>query len=244
MERRTLEQQDVHLWLAGCDITLDSNQYKRSVLGGYCDTPGQALQFVQGTHGKPALRPAATTAAPPQFNLSHSGAWRVLAVSGGAPVGVDIQHTVTRQDEMKLARRFFSAAEVEALALLPQERRAHRFYDLWALKEAAVKARGEALPPQLSKRCFSISAGKPTATPPVLYALHETHPDPAYYVLYAPSPGYRLALCLLSDAGPLPQIRMFRKGPSGDIELPLPEPLAISAVQRWQGLPVTMHPLD
>lgn len=243
MEQITLEQQDVHLWLARHDSALDSDQYKRRVLARYGAGGAQSIAFERGAHGKPAL--CRTTPARPalQFNLSHSGDWRVLAVAASAPLGVDLQTTVTRQDEMKLARRFFSPQEVQALQGLPAEQRAGRFYDLWVLKEAAVKARGEALPPQLSRRCFSFVPSGQQAPAWTLRACEGSHPDTAHpdtahYALYEPLSAYRLALCWLGTPDVAPRVSLFREAQVGQsatwpgVRAPLPAPLAASHLQR------------
>ncbi|HYY84755.1 MAG TPA: 4'-phosphopantetheinyl transferase superfamily protein, partial [Beijerinckiaceae bacterium] len=45
-------------------------------------------------------------------------------------------------DMLDVAAQFFSASEAEALRALPPERQPERFFSIWTLKEAYVKARG------------------------------------------------------------------------------------------------------
>lgn len=68
------------------------------------------------------------------FNLSHTEGWAVCAVAA-CPVGVDLQR---RRPLRACVVRRFSPWEQEQLAQLPSE----RFFDFWALKEAAAKCTG------------------------------------------------------------------------------------------------------
>lgn len=118
------------------------------------------LAFASGAHGKPELLD------PPQpvaFNLSHSGEWIVLAwhvTPDAGPLGVDIEHRGgDTRDVMRLARRYFSSAELVALEALEGSARDALFYRLWTLKEAWVKAHGLALAPQLGAVGFSLDDG-------------------------------------------------------------------------------------
>ncbi len=111
-------------------------------------------QFVLNEHGKPALAGAAHAL---DFNLSHSGDWLACAVTAGTPVGVDIEYCHPKRTTMKLARRFFRQEEVAALQVCSEAQQRDRFYDFWTLKEAAVKARGEALVPGLEARGFELT---------------------------------------------------------------------------------------
>ena len=132
----------------------------RTELASALNVAPETLAFVTGDHGKPELFD------PPQaiaFNLSHSGDWAVLAWLKGsakARVGVDIEHRATGgRDVLRLARRYFSAAEQRALEKLEGGAQEALFYRLWTLKEAWVKAHGLALAPQLGAVSFSLDAG-------------------------------------------------------------------------------------
>jgi 4'-phosphopantetheinyl transferase len=60
-------------------------------------------------------------------------------------VGIDVEHIERRVDIDQLARSVFSDAERTALARLAEERRRLRFFELWTLKEAYIKAVGKGL---------------------------------------------------------------------------------------------------
>ena len=54
---------------------------------------------------------------------------------------------------LQIANRYFSKDELEALKALPAAEQLLRFYDLWTLKEAYIKARGVGL--SIALRSFS-----------------------------------------------------------------------------------------
>ena len=150
-----------------------------SVRALLCHTPFltwhlQALRFRRGVHGKPWLEaPAATPRL--SFSVSHTASLVLCAVSC-AEVGLDCEpasrgsnaevgHEGAR--ELRLARRYFCASEVEALAqLAPGPERRALFLQLWTLKEAYVKARGDGIAMlPLSSFSFDLRGGNISAAP-------------------------------------------------------------------------------
>jgi 4'-phosphopantetheinyl transferase len=112
----------------------------REILGGYLGEPPERLRFGQGAHGKPVLAwPAASGVC---FNVSHSDALALCAVSRGREVGVDVEALRPLPDADALAERFFSAAELAELRRLPDARRLQAFFCCWTRKEAYLKAIG------------------------------------------------------------------------------------------------------
>lgn len=95
------------------------------------------------------------------FNLSHSGDYMACAFSD-REVGLDLQeHSRPHTSLVRIAKRFFSAREYEAILALPPEhssvgpghpksaadfdnsaRRLSLFYKLWTIKEAYLKYLG------------------------------------------------------------------------------------------------------
>jgi len=109
--------------------------------------PG-ALTWTTGRYGKPELAPPWSGL---HTSLSHSGDMIAAAVSTGRPVGVDIQHLVRGLDPAGLSARFFPAEEAGWVAAGGDAgARADRFAQLWARKEAVVKAAGGRLWPNLT----------------------------------------------------------------------------------------------
>src|SRR5439155_18666286 len=68
---------------------------------------------------------------------------------------IDIEHLRPMPDALVLARRFFSAAEVEALVRLEVDRLRLCFFSCWTRKEAYVKATGEGIASRL--QAFTVS---------------------------------------------------------------------------------------
>lgn len=112
----------------------------REVLAGYAGCSPAALRFAVTTRGKPYL-PDYTEGL--YFNVSHSSDLAVIAVSRDYEIGVDLE--IPRPVEPAVAQAFFSAAEVAALAALPEDRWLDGFYRCWTRKEAFVKALGAGL---------------------------------------------------------------------------------------------------
>ncbi len=127
----------------------------RRVLALYlaCDPAG--LVFTQGRHGKPALADHPGL----RFNASHSGGCLVVAVRRDQPIGVDVERRRDMPNACAIARRFFTAAEADQIEALPEARRADGFRALWTLKEAIVKAEGEALIHHLDRIECALAAG-------------------------------------------------------------------------------------
>jgi 4'-phosphopantetheinyl transferase len=140
---------DRHLFLV-------SHALLRCVLGRSLDREPASLVFERGVHGKPLLSDPAPSSVPLSFNLSHSGGQAVVAVrAGAAAIGVDIESHRPGRRFAALAERYFSSEEVRALSAVHAEARSERFYDLWTLKEAYLKARGTGLQLPLGDFGFS-----------------------------------------------------------------------------------------
>ncbi|MEQ8954422.1 MAG: 4'-phosphopantetheinyl transferase superfamily protein, partial [Gammaproteobacteria bacterium] len=69
----------------------------------------------------------------------------------------------------RLVERFFSAVECRELLLLPGPQRLPRFYQLWTLKEAFIKAMGMGLALPLDSFSFSFSD-----TGPIVFSVHDS----------------------------------------------------------------------
>jgi len=107
----------------------------RQTLAEYVADAADAIRFEIGSHGKPSLAGVADI----QFNLSHTKGAVALAISA-VDVGVDIETRDRATDVDSVASRYFRPDEWLPELDLPERRL--RFFDLWALKEAYMKARG------------------------------------------------------------------------------------------------------
>jgi 4'-phosphopantetheinyl transferase len=103
----------------------------RRTLASYIDTPPESICFERNEHGKPFLSDS-----PVFFNLSHSNDRLLIAVSAGRELGIDVEFRRQKFDPAAIVNRWFSKAEKEAF------QNGTDFFDLWAKKEAYVKALG------------------------------------------------------------------------------------------------------
>ncbi|NUP51112.1 MAG: 4'-phosphopantetheinyl transferase superfamily protein, partial [Catenulispora sp.] len=109
----------------------------RRIVGEHLGAPPADLVWRIGRHGKPELDEPWTGV---RVNLSHSGGLCLIALSATREVGVDVQRHVPGLDVVAMARRYFAAAEAEAVAGADDP--ADVFARLWARKEAVSKAAG------------------------------------------------------------------------------------------------------
>lgn len=109
------------------------------------------LRFRYGQYGKPELD-APWAQRRVSFSVSHSGevgAILLLEMSdqrhGPAPaIGVDLEERRPRPF-LRLAKRYFTIAEVQTLQKLKEEEQARCFFDMWTKKEAWLKTLGTGL---------------------------------------------------------------------------------------------------
>ncbi len=92
-------------------------------------------QLVFSAYGKPAF-----AGGKPQFNLSHSGSWVVLA-AGKAPLGIDVEKR--EGFDWESVSCFFNEREREMIRADWEPLRC--FYRLWTAKEAFAKKEGRGL---------------------------------------------------------------------------------------------------
>ena len=149
-----------------------------------------AWSFATGRYGRPFVAgPAA--AGPLHFSLSHTEGCVACVVSAEEAVGVDVEHVVPRGSVMDTARGAFAPEEIEMLCGLPPREVLDRFFDIWTLKEAYLKARGFGLHLPLDGFAVHIAAGgigigfKPTI---------DDNPHAWRFSLSSPSRCHRLAV--------------------------------------------------
>ncbi len=115
----------------------------RRILAGYLARPPASLVFVPGAHGKPGLRQS--TPPPPEFNVSHSHGWLLVAVRACGPVGIDIERIDPAIDPLELALQALPPFEIERLRAVEGDTRLARFHQSWTRWEAYLKATGDGL---------------------------------------------------------------------------------------------------
>jgi hypothetical protein len=130
-------------------------------------------------------------------SVSHSGGFAALAVGpAGSRFGVDLERVDLRRDPQRLARFAFDAQEAAQMAALSEAARTERFYALWTLKEAAIKALGLTLLQGL-RRCVFLEKGGgwsvrlPVATPAISAQVFRPRPDVYVGALVLDEPAVR-----------------------------------------------------
>jgi 4'-phosphopantetheinyl transferase len=141
----------------------------RSALEDATGRPARDLEIRTTARGKPEC------GAGPSVSVSHSGPWAACALAGAGSVGVDVQVPVPGRQIESIAREHFARAESDWIDARP----AQRFYMLWVLKEAYLKALGvglagglDALQCRIEPPLIEIVAARsPAATSLRLFAL-------------------------------------------------------------------------
>jgi 4'-phosphopantetheinyl transferase len=118
----------------------------RRLLGERIGAAPAALRFEAGPRGKPRLVDAGY-----EFNVSHSGAHALIAISPHLPVGVDIERIDETADVAGLASIALTADERVSLDRAG-------FFTRWVVKEAALKALGLGIAEKL--QAFSVWPGQ------------------------------------------------------------------------------------
>jgi 4'-phosphopantetheinyl transferase len=163
----------------------------RLSLSRHAEVAPQSWAFREEPGGKPALL-APAGAAHLSFNLSHTHGLVACAITSVARVGIDVEAIDRRVDD-RVVRRFFSPAEAAALSRCrPGALRAGRFFDLWTLKEAYIKAIGRGLSHPLTTIVFTIDDYEAIAfTPPP-----DVDAASWSFRLFAPTERHRLAIAV------------------------------------------------
>ena len=113
----------------------------RTILGRYLQTHPKGIEITYGEYGKPQLA-TVTDASQLKFNLAHSYDWALYAFTLGREIGVDIERISPELANEEIAKRFFSAIEVELLSRVPSHIRHEAFFNCWTRKEAFLKLKG------------------------------------------------------------------------------------------------------
>jgi 4'-phosphopantetheinyl transferase len=115
----------------------------RNVLGIHLGRAPECLGFDYSEYGKPFLAEPAGSGV--EFNVSHSSDLAIYAVAAGCPVGVDVEFIKPDGSWLRIAEHYFTGEESARLSQLPKEEMQREFFELWAGKEARLKALGVGL---------------------------------------------------------------------------------------------------
>ena len=109
----------------------------RRLIGDRLGIAASEVRFDVNHRGKPRIHCACSATPPLRFNVSHSGAHALIAVSPRRSVGLDIERRDPERDQAELWPLILSPREQAASV---QERL--EFFDCWSAKEAVLKALG------------------------------------------------------------------------------------------------------
>lgn len=192
----------------------------RLSLSQYADVAPAQWQFQRNAYGRPEIA-GAGQALDLQFNLSNARSLVAIVISRGRAVGIDVEETQRGVEMLPIAANYFSARELKALQALPPEQQSQRFFQLWTLKEAYIKARGQGLAIALDSFSFDLDAAAP--------AFHCDSGDAAawQFAQVALGPAHRLAVALRRGGGRDCVLRLGEvvPGHSGDWA---------SAIRNWR----------
>jgi 4'-phosphopantetheinyl transferase len=113
----------------------------REILAAELGTSPPSVRLELGPHGRPGFDPQVHQTNL-DFNLSHSGDVALMATGRGLRVGVDVERLRRGRDPLRVANRYFSPVEVEAVRGFPQADRPAAFLRYWTAKEALAKGLG------------------------------------------------------------------------------------------------------
>lgn len=139
-------------------------------------------RFSLGNWGKPKVSGVNAL----NFNLSHSQGLVACAVSRSAELGLDVEF-VAPQAPMEIVSDCFTRHEQIWLENSPPSLKSSRFFRLWTLKEAVLKATGRGLSQSLQSFSFDfdplrISILDPSLSSPAQWHFSQ-HTLPSYHIL-------------------------------------------------------------
>jgi 4'-phosphopantetheinyl transferase len=161
----------------------------RTTLSRYADVAPKDWRFSFGPHGRPEIASSTDL----YFNLSNTKGLITCIVGRTPEVGIDVESIERNGETLGIADRFFSPSEATSLRSLPAGDQHHRFFHLWTLKEAYIKARGMGLALPLDQFSFHIAEGVRTrisfdprlVDEPSTWQFDSFWPSPSHFVATA-----------------------------------------------------------
>jgi 4'-phosphopantetheinyl transferase len=140
------------------DRFVTARAHLRRVLGALLGCPPEQIELTQAEGGKPRVAGSSL-----RFSASRSAGVALFATSWTMEVGVDLERIADGREVERVAARFFTPAENEAIAALPPAARLPAAFQCWSCKEAYVKGTGEGLSADLAELQVW-SPGSPSTT--------------------------------------------------------------------------------
>ncbi len=185
---------DERRWMLG--LNSEALQHKYLVARALCRTTlsactgvdPSAWRFVQSASGKPSIATPSEFVSL-RFNLTHTEDLVACALTRVGEIGIDAELTTRTVEVDAVARHFFSDQEKEMLAGLAEMERRAKFFELWVLKEAYLKACGAGLsqsPESVSLDSvradgWQLTLHVPTPTHVAATAIHSRSPVPVIW---------------------------------------------------------------
>jgi len=107
----------------------------RLMLEHWTGRPAKSHRLSKAESGKPICIDG------PAVSITHSGGLVACAIAESGDIGIDLEAVNPRRNIAKVARKFYSENEANWL----ETQAADRFFMLWVLKEAYVKAMGRSI---------------------------------------------------------------------------------------------------
>ena len=165
----------------------------RTILSSRTGVAPAQIMLAREAHGRPYLPPSGQGPAL-QFNLSYTDGLVAAALVAEGRIGVDVEYRSRNTDCLEIAQRYFSPSEYTELQQLPEIQMKERFFELWTLKEAYVKARGLGLNLALDKVNFNFSDN---SSDQITVASPTMSKGKCWHLrLLNPSPEHKAALCV------------------------------------------------
>lgn len=184
--RRFRNGSDRARWVAG-------RAALRRILGDYIGVVPDRLRFAYNDYGKPALAESGSDSLP-LFNMSRAGQFALCAVARCSALGVDLQGVPNGATYESLARNYCVAQEQRLLEQVSAAERQSAVCQLWAYKEAYLKARGTGLSIEIDEVVVDdFLTGRAT----LVRASSERHPERWHLLELKAYPGHRAALAIV-----------------------------------------------
>jgi 4'-phosphopantetheinyl transferase len=126
----------------------------RRTLSDHSDLNPAAWKFRRSPYGKPFIDNSSLDTSSLSFSLSHTTGFVACAVTTADQVGIDVERADRIMSPLEIATQLFSEYEVSQLREYPKREQSTHFAELWALKEAYLKAVGVGLSGSLSQPTF------------------------------------------------------------------------------------------
>lgn len=181
--------------------------YLRLLLGAYLGIPGKSVEINRSNRGKPVLDRSAHDSEL-KFSMAKSEERVLIGISWGHSLGVDLEPAQRKaRDALRLARRYFSAAEYETLRQVPADRLDEAFLRGWAGNEAVVKASGLGIANQLCRFTLQMNPD----LPPAVLATEEGDAEQWTLSMVRPANGF---IGAVATRQPVSQVTCFQLLPA------------------------------